>query len=76
MLEMNLGRLVLGLLVALFHRPIADFILTREHALDSFFRSRGVHLPSPPSQAAAQNIYFGLGIFISLFSIASIWTTL
>jgi hypothetical protein len=76
MLAINLSRLLLGLMVAWFHRPIADFILTREHALDSFFRSRGVHLPSPPSQATAQNLYFGLGIFISLFSIASIWTTL
>jgi hypothetical protein len=68
--------LVLGLLVALFHRPIANFILDREHALDSFFRRHGVHFPAPPTQATAHNIYFCLGLFISLFSIAHIWLSL
>ena len=68
--------LVLGLLVALFHRPIANFILEREHCLDAFFRRHGVHFPEPPSQATAHNIYFCLGLFISLFSIAHIWLSL
>ena len=72
----DLSRLVLGLVVALFHRPIANYILDREHALDGFFRRHGVHFPEPPSPATLHNIYFFLGLFISLFSIAHIWLNL
>jgi len=76
MMVVDFSRLVLGLIVAVFHRPIADFMLEREHSLDSFFRSRGVYLPEPPSETTCQNLYFGLGIFICLFSIARIWMML
>jgi hypothetical protein len=72
----DFARLVLGLLVALFHKPIATYIIDREHALDSFFHRHGVHFPEPPSEATMHNIYFCLGLFISLFSIAKIWLTL
>jgi hypothetical protein len=72
----DFAHLALGLAVALFHRPIANFIMDREHALDGFFRRHGVHFPEPPSQATLHNIYFGLGLFISLFSIAHIWLSL
>lgn len=72
----DLTRLALGLVVALFHRPIAHFIMQQEHALDGFFRRRGVHFPEPPNEATMHNIYFFLGIFISLFSIARIWLML
>jgi hypothetical protein len=72
----DFARLVLGLVVALFHRPIARFIMRREEVLDSFFRRHGVHFPEPPSEATLHNIYFCLGLFISLFSIAHIWLTL
>ncbi|MBV9073951.1 MAG: hypothetical protein JOZ10_09990 [Acidobacteria bacterium] len=72
----DMARLVLGLIVALFHRPIAGYIMEREHALDSYFRRRGVNFPEPPNEATMHNIYFCLGLFISLFSIAKIWLTL
>jgi hypothetical protein len=72
----DFARLVLGLVVALFHRPIGNFILKREHALDSFFRRYGVFFPEPPSETALHNVYFCLGLFISLFSIAHIWLAL
>jgi hypothetical protein len=72
----DLARLVLGLVVALFHRPIAQFIIEREHALDGFFRRHGVHFPEPPSEATMHNTYFCLGLFISLVSMARIWLTL
>jgi hypothetical protein len=72
----DFARLVLGLIVAMFHRPIAQFIMDREHALDGFFRRHGVHFPEPPSEATMHNIYFCLGLFISLFSIARIWLAL
>lgn len=72
----DFAHLALGLVVALFHRPIANFIMEREHALDSFFRRHGVHFPEPPSQSTLHNIYFCLGLFISLFSMARIWLAL
>lgn len=72
----DFARVVLGLVVALFHRPIAAFIMDREHALDGFFRRHGVHFPEPPSEATMHNIYFCLGLFISLFSMARIWLAL
>ena len=72
----DFARLVLGLIVAAFHRPIANFIMDREHALVGFFHRHGVHFPDPPSEATLHNIYFSLGLFISLFSIVRIWTML
>jgi hypothetical protein len=72
----NFARLVLGLVVALFHRSIAQFILEREHALDGFLRRHGVHFPEPPNEGTMHNIYFCLGLFISLVSMARIWLTL
>ena len=67
MIVVDFSRLVLGLIVALFHRPIADFMLEREHALASFFRNRGVYLPEPPSEATCQNVYFGLEFLSACF---------
>ena len=72
----DFARLGLGLIIALFHRPIAQFIMEREHALDGFFRRHGVHFPEPPGEATMHNIYFCMGLFVSLVSIARIWLTL
>lgn len=72
----DFSRLALGLIVAFFHRPIAHFIMEREEVLDSFFRRHGVHFPEPPGEATMHNIYFCLGLFISLFSIARIWLSM
>jgi len=69
----ELTRLVLGLLIALFHRPLAVLIMRYERALDGFFRSRGLNFPSPPSDTTAQNIYFVVGIFICLLEVGKIW---
>ena len=69
----EIARLVLGLLIALFHRPLASKIMQQERALDGYFRSRGVYLPAPPSDATAQNLYFIIGIFICLIEAGRIW---
>jgi len=68
--------LFLGLLITAFHRPIADFMLRQERALDVLFRSRGVRLPPPPSETTAHNIYFVLGITLSVLQLARLWLTL
>ena len=65
MVQMVAG-LLLGLTIALFHRPIADYMLQQERALDYLFRSRGVNLPPPPSESTTRNIYFAVGIVIAL----------
>jgi hypothetical protein len=72
----DFARLALGLMVVLFHRPIADFVMIREQALDDFFRSRGVRFPAPPSEGTARNLYFGLGFFVCVISMFRIWIAL
>jgi hypothetical protein len=68
----ELMRLVLGFLIAAFHRQIADWIMKQERVLVVAFRQRGI--PAPVlSEEGARNIYFGLGIFIILLEMARIW---
>jgi hypothetical protein len=69
----EVARLLLGVLIAVFHQPLASKIMQQERALDVYFRSRGVHLPAPLSDATAQNLYFIIGIFICLIEAGRIW---
>ena len=69
-------RLLLGVVIALFHRPIANKMMQQERAIDSYFRQRGISLPPPPSDATAQTLYFCIGIFICLLEAGRIWTSL
>jgi hypothetical protein len=70
---LEIARLLVGVLIAVFHRPLASIIMRQERALDGYFRGRGVQLPAPPSDATAQNLYFLIGIFISLIEAGRIW---
>jgi len=72
-MAVEITRLVLGVLIAIFHRPLAAKIMEQERALDGFFRNRGISLPAPPSDAVAQNLYFGIGIFICLLEAGRLW---
>jgi hypothetical protein len=76
MMVLELARLVLGLSIALFYRPIASTILQQERALDTYFRRRGLNLPAPLSDNTAQNLYFFIVVAISLLEAARIWTLL
>jgi hypothetical protein len=69
----EITRLLLGVAIAVFHRPLATMIMQQERQLDGFFRSRGVQLPAPPSDSTAQTLYFSIGIFISLIEAGRIW---
>jgi uncharacterized membrane protein (DUF485 family) len=69
-------RLGAGLLILLFHRPIADYILSQERALVAAFRQRGMALPAAPSTEMGRNIYFGIGMFVACFQMAKIWLAL
>jgi hypothetical protein len=75
MMMLDLLRLLLGVSIAVFHRPIAVTIMEQERALDKYLRDRGIHLPAPLRDDAAQNLYFCLGIFVTLFQAARIWLT-
>jgi hypothetical protein len=73
---LEITRLLLGVVIAVFHRPLASMIMQHERALDGFFRSRGIQLPAPPSDATAQNMYFIIGIFIALIEAGRIWLSM
>lgn len=70
---LEFAKLLLGLAIMLFHRPIADYVIERERALVVMIRQRGLPVPAAPSTGTARNIYFGLGAFVALFEIARIW---
>jgi hypothetical protein len=72
----EITRLLLGVAIAVFHRPLAIMIMQQERVLDGYFRSRGVQLPAPPSDSTAQNLYFVIGIFIALIESGRIWLSL
>jgi hypothetical protein len=69
-------RLAIGLLLAYFHRQIADFIMEHERSLVILCRQRGLPVPAAPSTETGRNIYFCLGIFIVVFELARIWLAL
>jgi hypothetical protein len=70
----EVARLLLGLSIALFYRPIASRIVYQERVLDTYFRSRGLRLPPPLSERTAENLYFWIGVGICLIEAARIWT--
>jgi hypothetical protein len=72
----ELTRLMLGLLIACFHRQIADFVLVQERLLVITFRQRGVPLPAAPTTETARTIYFMIGIFLAVYELCRIWMLL
>ena len=70
---LELARLLLGVSIAVFHRPLAGKIMEQERALDTYLRRRGVNLPAPLGDSAAQNLYFAIGVFICVVQAARIW---
>ncbi len=66
-------RVLLGLTIALFHGPLADFLRKQDRALGAAFRERGVPVPGALPKQAAHNLFFGFGILIALVSLARIW---
>lgn len=69
----EVARLLLGVLIAIFHRPIATQMMRQERATTSYFRQRGISLPAPPTDTTAQNLFFFIGIFICLIETGRIW---
>ncbi|PSH03661.1 MAG: hypothetical protein CXZ00_10775 [Acidobacteria bacterium] len=70
---MEFARVAVGLAIALFHVPLADFLCEQDHALSAAFRRRGLSIPGALPKQAARNLFFLFGISIALFSLARIW---
>ncbi len=65
MLYIELARLLMGLLIAYFHKPIADFMMERERATVILFRQRGFPMPPAPRTEQARTLYFLIGIGVA-----------
>lgn len=72
----EVARLLLGLSLLLFARPISSTILQQDRALDTYFRRLGLNLPAPLRDSTSENLYFFIGIFICLLEAGRIWTLL
>lgn len=62
-----------GILIALFHQRLADFILEQDYAVAALLHTRGLRVPAPPRRSFVCNLYFFLGISIALFQLYRIW---
>jgi hypothetical protein len=69
-------RLALGLLIALFHVQLADFLREQDLSVAAALRQRGVPIPGALPCQAARDLFFVLGILVSLLSLFHIWMTL
>ncbi len=69
----ELARLMFGLLIVLFHKPIADFILQQEQHMAALLSQRGMRVPEFPSPQFAHNLYFIIGVFVALLSMARLY---
>ncbi|HET7872266.1 MAG TPA: hypothetical protein VFL42_07120 [Terriglobales bacterium] len=73
---LELARLFVGVLIAIFHRPVACIIMEQERILDALLRRRGINFPAPLSDTTAQNLYFAMGVIICLVQAGRIWFAL
>jgi hypothetical protein len=71
-MAVELIRLLLGLSLAWFHVPVADFMLDQERSLVVRFRQPVLGMVIP-GRETARNLYFGLGVGIALIEILRIW---
>jgi hypothetical protein len=69
----ELSRLLVGLVLLAFHRPIASWVLKREEHLAQVMAAKGWHVPSFPSEKTIHDVYFCLAVFICCFSLAQLW---
>ena len=71
-MRFEVARLCLGLLIAGFHVPIADFIMERERRLSLTLHRYGIEIPTILSRSSARNLYFSFGIMLVLIQLLRI----
>jgi hypothetical protein len=72
-MPLEFARLLLGLILAAYHRRIADFMVERERVLVVIARQHGLPLPAAIGTQTARNLYFGVGIFVALVELMRIY---
>jgi hypothetical protein len=70
---LEMARLLMGLMLAAFHRPVADFILEQDRAFAGLAQRGGLKLPAGLSTEASRNLFFCLGILVALAQMARIY---
>ncbi len=70
---LELMRLFSGLLLALFHEQVADWILHQEEMLVATARSRGFPYPLPPRRETVHSLYFLMGLSVAVIQLFRIW---
>ncbi len=74
-MQIELLRLLMGLMLAAFHRPVSDFIVEQEHAFAGLARRGGLRLPAPLPVETSRTLFFSMGILVAVLQIARIWMT-
>lgn len=72
----EISRLVMALAVMLFHKQVGDFILAQEQKLASRLSQRGIFVPEFPSREFAHNLYFFIGVIVSIATVLQLWMAL
>ena len=72
----DIARLLMGLAVLCFHKQVGDFILKQEQRLAARLTQRGIFVPEFPSREFAHNLYFVIGLVVSLATVIQLWMTL
>ena len=68
--------LVLALLVLCFHKQVGDFILKQEERLAARLTEHGIYVPQFPSREVAHDLYFVIGVVVSLAASIQIYINL
>ncbi len=76
MVMLEITRLVLGLLIAFFHKPLADFIAEQDAQLVAMFRQRGVTIPDTLKRDTSRNLFFSMGILVACVELVRIYMLL
>ena len=73
---LEISRLLMALCVLCFHKQISDFILKHERRLATLLTQRGVQLPEFPSREFAHDLYFAIGLIVSIGASIQLWMRL
>jgi hypothetical protein len=68
--------LLMSLSVLCFHKRIGDFVLEKEKGLAAKLTQRGIFIPEFPSREFAHDMYFVIGVVVSLAAVVQIWSSL
>lgn len=69
----EMARIVFGVALVCFHRPIAEFMHIREQELTTYLAQRGWRLPTFPSVGVTTNVYFCLSVAVFLLAVVRLW---